>query len=97
MSSNRSEVQLNCFGFCECKMTGGYCFDKYNKECGYFLPPADTFMTSNIRDDKYFCKCENTGCPKKNALLRLTGHRGHQEWTRDKSRVSFAKFRKFPF
>ena len=39
----------------------------------------------------------HTGCPKKNALLRLTGHRGHQEWTRDKSRVSFAKFRKFPF
>ena len=38
-----------------------------------------------------------TGCPKKNALLCLTGHRGHQEWTRDKSRVSFAKFRKFPF
>ena len=38
-----------------------------------------------------------TGCPKKNAILTLTGHRGHQEWTRDKSRVSFAKFRKFPF
>ena len=38
-----------------------------------------------------------TGCPKKNARLRLTGHKGHQEWTRDKSRVSFAKFRKFSF
>ena len=41
----------------------------------------------------YIC----TGCPKKNALLCLTGHRGHQKWTRDKSRVSFAKFKKFPF
>ena len=41
----------------------------------------------------YMC----TGCPKKNALFHLTGHRGHQEWTRDKSRVSFEKFRKFPF
>ena len=35
-------------------MTGGYCFDTYNKECGYFLPPLGTFMTSNITDDKYF-------------------------------------------
>ena len=39
----------------------------------------------------------NTGCPKKNALLRLMGHRGYQERTTDKSRVSFAKFRKFHF
>ena len=41
----------------------------------------------------YFC----TGCPKKNAILCLMGHRGHQEWTRDKSRVSFENLRKFPF
>ena len=38
-----------------------------------------------------------TGCPKKNAILCLMGHRGHQEWTRDKSRVSFENLRKFPF
>ena len=31
-----------------------------------------------------------TGCPKKNALLCLTGCRGHQEWTRDKSSVKDA-------
>ena len=37
-------------------MTGGYCFDTYNKECGYFLPPVGTFMTSDISDDKYFAK-----------------------------------------
>ena len=38
-----------------------------------------------------------TGCPKKNAILCLMGHRGHLEWTRDKSRVSFENLRKFPF
>ena len=39
----------------------------------------------------------DTGCLKKNARLCLTGHRGYQKWTIDKSRVSFEKFRKFPF
>ena len=34
---------------------------------------------------------------QKNAILCLIGHRGHQEWTRDKSRVSFENLRKFPF
>ena len=34
---------------------------------------------------------------QKNAILCLMGHRGHQEWTRDKSRVSFENLRKFPF
>ena len=34
---------------------------------------------------------------KKNAPLCLTGHRGYQKWTMDKIRVSFEKFRKFPF
>ena len=38
-----------------------------------------------------------TGCLKKNAPLCSTGHRGYQMWTIDKSRVSFEKFRKFPF
>ena len=38
-----------------------------------------------------------TGCLKKNAPLCLTGHRGYQKWTIDKSRVSFKKFRKFSF
>ena len=37
-----------------------------------------------------------TGCPKKTDP-RLMGHRGHQKWTKDKSWVSFAKFRLFPF
>ena len=36
------------------------------------------------------------GVPKKTQLC-LIGHRGHQEWTRDKSRVSFENLRKFPF
>ena len=39
----------------------------------------------------------HTGCLKKNAPLCLTGHRGYQKWTLNKSRVSFEKFRKFPF
>ena len=39
----------------------------------------------------------HTGCLKKNARLCLTGHRGYQKWTINKSRVSFEKFRKFPF
>ena len=34
---------------------------------------------------------------KKNAPLCLTGHRGYQKWTINKSRVSFEKFRKFSF
>ena len=34
---------------------------------------------------------------QKNAILCLMGHRGHQEWTRDKSRLSFEYLRKFPF
>ena len=38
-----------------------------------------------------------TGCLKKNARLCLTGHRGYQKWTINKSRVSFEMFRKFPF
>ena len=38
----------------------------------------------------------HTGCPKKNSDPRLNGHKGHQNWTNDKSRVSFEKFRKFP-
>ena len=40
-------------------MTGGYCFDTYNKECGYFLPPLGTFMTSNITVDKYLQMFKN--------------------------------------
>ena len=40
---------------------------------------------------------DTTGCPKKNSDPRLMGYRGHQKWTKDKSRVSFEKFRKFPF
>ena len=36
------------------------------------------------------------GVPKKGGSL-FQGHRGHQKWTKDKSRVSFGKFRKFPF
>ena len=27
----------------------------------------------------------------------LMGHKGHQKWAKDKSRVSFEKFGKFPF
>ena len=42
-------------------------------------------------------KILHTGCPKKNAILCLMGHREHQEWTRDKSRLSFENLRKFPF
>ena len=37
-----------------------------------------------------------TGCPKKNSDPRLNGHKGHQNLTKDKSRVSFEKFRNFP-
>ena len=33
----------------------------------------------------------------KNAPLCLTAHRGYQKWTINKSRVSFEKFRKYPF
>ena len=36
-------------------------------------------------------------CPKKKWDLHLTGYREHQKWVIDKSRVSFEKFRKFPF
>ena len=37
------------------------------------------------------------GVSKKNAPLCLTGLGGYQKWTMGKSRVSFEKFRKFPF
>ena len=40
--------------------------------------------------------CANTGCPKKNRDPCSMGYRGHQKWSKDKSRVSFEKFWKFP-
>ena len=41
----------------------------------------------------------STGCPKKDCDPRLMSYseRGHQKWTKDKSSMSFAKFRLFPF
>ena len=38
-----------------------------------------------------------TGCPKKKWDLCLNAHNNPCKWTTDKSRVSFGKFRKFPF
>ena len=38
-----------------------------------------------------------TGCPKKKWDYHLVGCRGHQKWAKDKSWVSFKKFRRFPF
>ena len=40
---------------------------------------------------------EYTGCPKKKWDLCLNAHNTPCKWTTDKSRVSFGKFRKFPF
>ena len=34
---------------------------------------------------------------QKNSDPRLMGYRGHQKWTKDKNRVCFEKFKKFPF
>ena len=51
----------------------------------------------NANPCKNVVKGKYTGCLKKNARLCLTGHRGSQKWTIDKSKVSFEKFRKFPF
>ena len=39
---------------------------------------------------------ELQGVPKKGDP-RLNGYKGHQKLTRDKIRVSFKKFRKYPF
>ena len=39
----------------------------------------------------------STGCPKKKWDLCLNAHNTPCKWTTDKSRVSFGKFRKFPF
>ena len=39
----------------------------------------------------------HTGCPKKKWDLCLNAHNTPCKWTTDKSRVSFGKFRKFPF
>ena len=40
---------------------------------------------------------DTTGCPKKDWDPCLMGYRGPQMWTKNKSRVSFSKIRKFPF
>ena len=49
----------------------------------------------------YLCACflwrYSTGCPKKKWDLCLNAHNTPCKWTTDKSRVSFGKFRKFPF
>ena len=55
----------------------------------------------NLLYPSYIYNCcyfpTHTGCLKKNAPLCLTGYRGYQKWTINKSRVSFEKLRKFPF
>mgnify|MGYP001320049785 CR=1 FL=1 len=56
----------------------------------------DTLYLMNKSENKVLGAALYTGCPKKNSDPRLNGHKGHQNWTNDKSRVSFEKFRKFP-
>ena len=55
------------------------------------IQPLKVFF---LRGDLLFLP---TGCPKKKRDLRLNAHKTPCKSTRDKSRVSFRKFRKFPF
>ena len=71
--------------------------DTTNARCNIFWDGKSQFWSpSQISSNQVSTFTVNiVGVPKKK--LCLMGHRGHQESTRDKSRLSFENLRKFPF
>ena len=54
----------------------------------------NTNITNQSWNTLYY---SHTGCPKQQGDPRVMGHKGYQKWTKDKIRMTFAKFRLLPF